>query len=192
MRFASLLLLTSLLATVARADVILGAQVGRESLGVSQTFNGMTSEDTLDTSTALGLVAGIGKPGGGDRLLVSYESYRLGDVGDLGIFAVGYHWFLPAMATTSDFRLRPFVGGEVGYGALDVSAQPGLSSGRDSNVTYGLHAGLNLVVSERAEVELGLRYTRIDLAADQQGAAGAARFAVDNNKGWWLGFNLGL
>lgn len=185
-------MVVALLATTARADVVLGVQVGRQALAVRQTVNGATQESSLTTDTAVGLVAGIGRPGGGDRLLVGYESYRLGDAGDLGNVSLAYHWFFPVLVATSDLGLRPFLGGEAGYGWLDLPAQPGLGAAHDSNVTYGARAGLNLVIAARAEIELGLRYTRLGLAADQYGSAGSARFAVDSNSGWWLGFNLGL
>ena len=55
-----------------------------------------------------------------------------------------------------------------------------------------LSTGLNLRVGAQAEVEAGLRYSHIGLAATRQGSAGSDRLQVDADKGWWLGFNLGL
>ena len=181
-----------LLATAARAEVIAGVQVGRQALDVRQTVNGVTRDDTLDAGTAVVLVAGIGRPGDSGRLLAGYEGYHLGDTGDVGIFTLAYQGFSPALAATPEFELRPFLGGEAGYGWLGLSPQPGLGAGHDSGIAYGVRAGLNLVLSRQAEIELGVRYRRIGLAADQFGPAVSAHVTVDGSRGWWLGFNLGL
>jgi hypothetical protein len=181
-----------LCAAVARADVIVGLQLGRQSLDMREIVNGTTRSGTLTTDPALGLVAGMGQPGGGDRVFVGYESYTLGNQDELGIFSVGYHGLLPALASGPGLALRPFLGAEAGYGRLDLAAGPGLGAASDSHFTYGARAGLNLALSAHAEIEAGVRYSVIDLAAPRQGTAGSDRLEIETNRGWWLGFNLGL
>lgn len=146
----------------------------------------------LDTDTAVGVVAGVGQPGDGDRFFLGYEDYRLGDQDDLAIIAPAYQHFLAGMEAVPGMPLRPFLGAQLGYGWLDRPAAAGLDAASDSHVTYGLSAGLNLQVGAQAEVEAGLRYNHIGLAVSRQGSAGSDRLQVDADKGWWLGFNLGL
>lgn len=186
-----------LLSATASADVILGAQVGKQYLDVRQTSTtGAVSEDTASSNTSLGLIVGVGQPGvGGSRITAEWVSFGLGGSSDLDLLNFSYTYLLPSLASSSSLKLRPFVGAELGYGWLDVDSQPLLNGGDDSGLLLGARAGLNLAVSERAEIELGFRFSRVDLDATLNNkipGGNAAHFEVENNKAWWLGFNIGL
>lgn len=190
-----LLLSGLLLSVTASADVMLGAKLGRQYLDVQQTAPGVDVSDNISSNTGLGLIVGIGQPGGGSRIVVEWTSLDIGDDAGLDLLNISYNHFFPPLPSSSSLKLRPFVGGELGYGALDVDAQPAYNAGDDMGVLFGARVGLNLVVSERAEIELGARYSAVNLEAELSGktpAAGTARYAVENNSGWWLGFNIGL
>jgi len=178
---------------VARADLILGAQVGQQSLKIKQTDNlGNVYEDTADGDTSLGLIIGIGQAGaGGSRITGEWSSFGIGGDADLNLLNVGYTGMLPALNSSSALKLRPFVGAELGYGWLDVDQQAFFNGGDDSGLIYGARAGLNLAVTERAEIEVGLRYSRVGLDAELPGSS-PAHFDVESNQGWWIGFNVGL
>ncbi len=178
-------------ATPVVADVLLGAQVGRQSLETRQTAPGVDVSDTVTTDTALGIIVGVGSPGGGSRITGEYGSFQIGSRVDLGLFNLGYVQMFPAAELGSDLRLRPFLGAELGYGWLKVDAVSPYSNGRDSGPLVGARAGLNLVITERAELEFGLRYSRVGLDAELQGP-GTAHYEVESNRGWWIGFNVGL
>lgn len=173
----------------AHADFILGAQVGRSYLDVNQTSSG---EDRLETNTGLGLIVGVGQPGGGSRVVAEWSSYAIGGEVDLNLLNFSYNYFLPAISTS---RLRPFVGGELGYGWMDVDAQGAYHGGDDNGLLYGARLGLNLAIGDKAEVEVGGRYGVVGLDAELAGkipAAGTAHYEVESSMGWWLGFNVGL
>src|SRR5688572_9524109 len=79
---------------VASADVILGAQVGKQSLDVKQTNSfGETDKDTIDSDTSFGLVIGVGEPGGGSRIIGEWASFEIGDSVELDILTVAYSYF---------------------------------------------------------------------------------------------------
>jgi len=183
-------------AGVVSADVILGAQLGRQSLDIRQTDSfGNVEEDTAESDTSLGLIVGVGQPGGGSRIVAEWHAFSIGDEVDLDLLDVSYSYFFPSLTQSSDSQLRPFVGGDLGYGWLDVSALPGYDSGDDSNILYGVRAGLNLAISNRAELEIGARYTVVDLDAELDSRfplLNSAHYEVENNKGWWIGFNFGI
>lgn len=193
-RFAllSLLLLPVL---SAHADFILGAQVGKQYLDVKQTAPGVSQSDNLDSNTSLGLIIGVGQPGGGSRITAEWNGFEIGDEVELNLLNFSYSYFFPALPSSSSLKLRPFAGGELGYGWLDVDAQPFYNGGDDNGFLYGVRAGLNLAISQRAEIELGVRYGLVNLEAELAGkipAAGTATYEVENNTAWWLGFNIGL
>ncbi len=177
------------------ADVTLGAQLGRQYLDVRQTTAGVSQSTRLDGDTDLGFVVGLGRPGGGSRVAVEWNGFESGLIG-LDLFSFSYSYFFPALPLSAELGLRPFLGGELGYGWLDVDATSAYNGGDDSGLLYGARTGLNLAISQRAEIELGLRYSRIGLEAERAGkgvnAGSTALYEVENNKGWWLGFNIGM
>ncbi|MFZ5601671.1 MAG: hypothetical protein ACOY7J_04385 [Pseudomonadota bacterium] len=183
-------------AGAANADLILGAQLGKQSLDIRLTDSfGNVEEDTTESDTALGLIVGVGQPGGGTRIVAEWHSFSIGDEVDLDLLDVSYSYFFPSLTKSSESQLRPFVGGDLGYGWLDVSAIPGYDSGDDSNILYGVRAGLNLAIGSRAELEVGARYTIVDLDAELDSRFAIldpAHYEVENNKGWWIGFNFGI
>ncbi|MDP2226727.1 MAG: hypothetical protein Q8J78_04550 [Moraxellaceae bacterium] len=186
-------ILLLVLAVPAQADLLLGARVGQQQLGIKESLNGVVVSDTsLTTKSALSLVVGAGMPGAeGGRLSAEFASYTFGD-GALDVFALGYQHLLPALNTHPLYRLRPFVGGDAGYGRLVRDAQPLFGRSDDKGLNAGPRGGLNLTVGERAEVELGLRYTWLGLTAEQQGAGGTAVTEIRDNRAWWIGFNIGM
>ncbi|MGH8492925.1 MAG: hypothetical protein ACRERR_07445 [Moraxellaceae bacterium] len=189
------LLLCLFPALPAAADVILGAQVGRSYLDVHQTAPGVDESDTLNSNTSLGLIIGVGQPGGGSRIIGEWSGYQIGGEVDLSLLNFSYNYFFPALPSSSNLKLRPFVGGELGYGWLDVDAQSFYNGGDDNGLIYGARLGLNLAISQRAEIELGGRYGIVGLDAELAGklpVAGTAHYEVDSSMGWWLGFNIGL
>lgn len=193
LKMLPLLLLTG----TASADVILGAQVGKQYLDIKQTDNtGKSYEDTASSNTSLGLIIGIGQPGGGSRITAEWDGFGIGSDVDLNLLNFSYNYFLPSLTSSTSYRLRPFVGGELGYGWLDVDAQqPVFNGGDDNGILYGARIGLNLAISERAEVEVGARYSVVNLDAELTSkfpAVNSAHYEVENNKGWWIGFNIGL
>ncbi|MDQ8038716.1 MAG: hypothetical protein REI12_14940, partial [Pedobacter sp.] len=142
--------------------------------------------------TGLGLIVGVGQPGGGSRVVAEWTSYAIGDEVDLNLLNFSYNYFLPAISTS---RLRPFVGGELGYGWMDVDEQVAYHGGDDNGLLYGARFGLNLAIGDKAEIEVGGRYGVVGLDAELAGkipAAGTAHYEVENSMGWWLGFNVGL
>lgn len=175
------------LAGPAAADMLLGARVGQESLAVKYRAPGVSQSDTLTSRAGLGMVLGLGRPGGGSRLTAAYASSEISRGMDLSLLNVGYVQMLPGWEAGPHLQLRPFVGGELGYGWLRVDRPAG--TGRDSGPQAGVKAGLNLVLTERAELELGLRYSRVGLEAE---LPGAVAYEVRDSRGWWLGFNVGL
>lgn len=180
----------------ASADVILGAQAGKQYLDIKQTDStGASVEDTATSNTSLGLILGIGQPGGGSRITAAWDSFGIGSEVDLTLLNVSYNYFLPSLTSSDSLRLRPFVGGELGYGWLDVDAQPFFNGGDDNGILVGARVGLNLAITERAEVEVGARYSAVNLDATLNSkipGVNAAHYEVENNKGWWIGFNVGL
>ncbi len=195
-RSACLLFLCLLPALPASADFILGAQVGKSWLDVTQTAPGVSQSDSLDSNTSLGLIIGAGQPGGGSRITAEWNGFEIGGEVALSLLNFSYNYFFPALPSSSSLKLRPFVGGELGYGWLDVDAQTFYNGGDDSGLLYGARAGLNLAISQRAEIEVGVRYGLVNLEAELAGrglAAGTrASYEVENNTAWWLGFNIGL
>lgn len=193
-RLASLLSLLLLPVLPAHADFILGAQVSKSWLDVTETAPGFSASDRLDSKAGLGFIFGLGQPGGGSRISAEWSGFEIGGEVDLGLLNFSYSHFLPALPVSSSLSLRPFVGGELGYGWLDVDAQPLYNGGDDSGLLYGARAGLNLAISDRAELELGLRYGMVNLEAERTSKVGAGRatYEVENNTAWWLGFNIGL
>ncbi|NPU95352.1 MAG: hypothetical protein HPY82_25940 [Gammaproteobacteria bacterium] len=183
-------------ANAASADLILGAQIGRQSLDIRVTDSfGNVEEDTSESDTSLGLIVGVGEPGGGSRIVAEWHAFSIGDEVDLDLLDVSYSYFFPSLTKSSDSQLRPFIGGDLGYGWLDVSAIPGYNSGDDSNILYGVRAGLNLALGNRVEFEVGARYTVVDLDAELDSRfpfLDPAHYEVENNKGWWVGFNFGF
>lgn len=189
-RLACLLLCLSP-ALPAHADFILGAQVGKSYLDVNQTLEG---EDRLETNTSLGLIIGVGQPGGGSRMVAEWSSYSIGSSVDLDLLNFSYNYFLPAFPSTGG-KLRPFVGGELGYGWMSVDSQTFYNGGDDNGLLYGARLGLNLGIGERAEVELGGRYGAVGLDAELSGklpGLATAHYEVENSMGWWLGFNIAM
>lgn len=189
-RLACLLLCLSP-ALPAHADFILGAQVGKSYLDVNQTVEG---EDRLETNTSLGLIIGVGQPGGGSRMVAEWSSYSIGNEVDLDLLNFSYNYFLPAFPSTGG-KLRPFIGGELGYGWMDVDSQTFYNGGDDNGLLYGARLGLNLGIGERAEIELGGRYGVVGLDAELSGklpGLAAAHYEVENSMGWWLGFNIAM
>ncbi|HVL01204.1 MAG TPA: hypothetical protein VM553_15405 [Dongiaceae bacterium] len=180
----------------ASADVILGAQVGKQSLDVKQTNSfGETDKDTIDSDTSFGLVIGVGEPGGGSRIIGEWAGFEIGDNVELDILTVAYSYFFNGVAVSSSAQLRPFVGADLGYGWLDVSAIPGYNSGDDANFTYGARAGLNLAFAKTAELEIGVRYGVVNLEAELDSRIpflDPAYYEVENNQSWWIGLNFGL
>ena len=194
MRYVCLLPLL-LLAAPVHADFILGAQVSKQYLDLRYSDMFGSSEDSADTKAGLGLIIGFGQPGGGSRITAELNGYEIGDAADLNLLNFSYNYFFPVLLSSSRLKLRPFAGGELGFGWLDVSAQPLYTGGDDSGLLFGARVGLSLAMSERAEIELGARYSVVNLDAELSGkspAAGTAHYEVENNKGWWLGFNIGL
>jgi hypothetical protein len=194
-RFVPALSLLLLPVLPAHADFILGAQVSKSWLDVTQTAPGFSASDRLDSKAGLGFIFGVGQPGGGSRISAEWSAFEIGGEVDLDLLNFSYSYFFPALPASGSLKLRPFAGGELGYGWLDVDAQPLYNGGDDSGLLYGVRAGLNLAVSDRAEVELGVRYGRVNLEAELAGktpAAGRATYEVENNTAWWLGFNIGL
>lgn len=189
-RLACLLLCLSP-ALPAHADFILGAQVGKSYLDVNQTVEG---EDRLETNTSLGLIIGVGQPGGGSRMVAEWSSYSIGNEVDLDLLNFSYNYFLPAFPSTGG-KLRPFIGGELGYGWIDVDSQTFYNGGDDNGLLYGARLGLNLGIGERAEIELGGRYGVVGLDAELSGklpGLAPAHYEVENSMGWWLGFNIAM
>lgn len=180
----------------AGADVLLGAQLGKQYLGIKQTDpTGATHEDTAASNASLGLIIGIGQPGGGSRITAEWDGFGIGSDVDVNLLNVSYNHFLPALTSSDAMRLRPFVGAELGYGWLSVDAPPAFNGGDDSGVLVGARAGLNLAITDRAEVEVGARYSAVNLDArlgSRVPGVNAAHYEVENNKGWWIGFNVGL
>ncbi len=193
-RLASLLSLLLLPALPAHADFILGAQVSKSWLDVTETAPGFSASDRLDSKAGLGFIFGLGQPGGGSRISAEWSGFEIGGEVDLSLLNFSYSHFLPALPVSGSLSLRPFVGGELGYGWLDVDAQPLYNGGDDSGLLYGARAGLNLAISDRAALELGLRYGMVTLEAERTSKVGAGRatYEVENNTAWWLGFNIGL
>lgn len=189
-------LVLALGATSAQAAIILGAMVGKESLDMRYTAaSGQVTEDTADSDTSLGLVIGVGEPGGGNRIIGTWSGYSIGGDADLSLLNFSYNYFFPPFFQNSNLQLRPFLGGELGYGWLDVDALPGFNSGDDSGFLYGARAGLNLAISQRAEFEVGAHYSIVNLDASLSSklpAVPAAHYEVRNNMGWWVGFNFGF
>ncbi|MDI1301726.1 MAG: hypothetical protein PSX71_07465 [bacterium] len=189
-------LLWLLLAGVAQADVILGAQVGTQSLAIRQTDGlGNTYEDTADSRASLGLVLGVGQPGGNSRISVGMSRFAIGSDADLALLNAGYTWLMPSLTPPSFLPLRPFVGAELGYGWLVADQQSLFNSGDDSGLIYGARAGLGLAITDRAEIEAGVRYGVVNLDAALPGklpGVQPAHFEVESSRGWWIGFNVGL
>lgn len=192
------LLVTSLcvLPALAQAELLLGAQLGQQYLDIRQTDSlGRIYEDKVDSRPALGLIVGAGQAGGGDRFTGEWRSFGIGGDVDLDMLLFSYNHFFPDWTPPGELRLRPFVGAELGYGWLEVEAQQAYQSGDDNGLNYGLRTGLNLVMSQRAELELGLRYSQVSLDATLNSKLPlipAAHYEVRNNSGWWLGFNIAL
>lgn len=194
-RFFPLLPLLLLPALPAHADLILGAQVSKQYLDLRYSDMLGSTEDSADTRAGLGLIVGFGQPGGGSRMTAEWSGYEIGDEAELNLLNFSYSYFFPALSSSSALKLRPFAGGELGFGWLDVAAQSLYREGDDSGLLFGARVGLNLAISERAEIELGARYSVVNLDAALSGklpGAGVAHYEVENNKGWWLGFNIGL
>ncbi len=181
---------------VASADVILGVQLGKQSLDIRQTDGlGNVQNNTEESDTTLGLVVGFGQPGGGNRIFVEWNDFSVEDDVDVALLDISYSYFLPSLTKSAEAALRPFIGGDLGYGWLDISAAPGYESGKDSNILYGVRTGLNLSIGYRAEVELGMRYTVVDLDADLDSRfplLNSGRYEVKNSKAWWIGVSVGI
>lgn len=193
MRRLAVMLATAAMVTTARADVVLGMQYGQQSLAVQQTLNNvLVSDDTLTTESALGLVVGIGMPGGNARIMAEYAAYDLGNDNSLDLFSLGYTQFLPLLKLAPDTGLRAFLGAELGYGTLRMASQPGLGEGSDTRLLYGVHAGLNMAIGNQAEVEVGVRVSEVGVEASQQGVVGDVRTGVSRNQAWWVGVNFGM
>ena len=193
-RHLPLPLLLALGAGSAHADLLLGAQVGRQQLSVEERVNGsLVNDDDLRTRTALALVIGAGTPGAdGARVSLGGASHEFSGGGDLDLLTLGYQQMLPAFNPEAGYRLRPFFGVDLGFGRLARDAQPLFGRARDSGLTTGVTGGLNLALGGKAELELGLRYSRLDLEVEQQGLGGAATTRLRDNRAWWVGFNVGL
>lgn len=180
----------------ASADIILGAQLGKQSMDIRQTDGfGNAHNETEESDTTLGVIVGFGRPGGGDRIIVEWSGFSIEDEVDVDLLDISYSYFLPSLTESADSALRPFIGADLGYGWLDVSATPAYASGKDSNFLYGVRAGLNLAIGDRAEVELGVRYTVVDLDADLDSRfpfLDSGRYEVKNSQAWWVGFSVGI
>lgn len=78
----------------------------------------------------------------------------------------------------NDTGLRPYVGGGIGYGAVDIDLNtPGLNflNGDDGGFAYQVGAGVTWDINEQSTFELGYRYkgiTGIDLSFDDLGIPG--------------------
>lgn len=189
-------LLWLLFAGVVQADVMLGAQVGTQSLAIRQTDGlGNAYEDTADSRASLGLVLGVGQPGGNSRISAGMSRFAIGTDADLALLIVGYTRLMPSLTPPSFLPLRPFVGAELGYGWLAVDQQASFDGGDDRGLIYGVRSGLGLAITDRAEIEAGVRYGVVNLDAALPGklpGALPAHFEVESNRGWWIGFNVTL
>lgn len=104
--------------------MILGAQLGKESLALKQTDNlGIVYESTTESNAGLGLVIGFGQPGGDRRIVVELNRYLIGGEADLRVFSLSHTWLLPALTQSAALKLRPFLGAELGYAQLGVDQQ---------------------------------------------------------------------
>ena len=181
---------------MASADVLLGAQFGNQSLDIRQTNAlGMVEKDTRESETALGLIVGFGRPGGGDRILIEWNGFTVEDRVEVDLLEVSYNYFLPNLTQSNVSKLRPFIGGSLGYGWLDVSSMPGYASGDDGHILYGVRTGLNLALGNWIEFEVGMRYTAVDLDAELDSRLplpNSAHYEVSNSRAWWIGFSMGI
>jgi hypothetical protein len=195
MRFFPLIILM-IFSVTAQADMILGAQVGKQSLALKQTDNvGNVYESTTESNAGLGLVIGFGQPGGDKRMVVELNRYLIGGEADLRILNLSHSWLLPALVPSAAMKLRPFLGAELGYAWLDVDQQQFFNGGDDNGLVYGVRAGLSLALTERAEIEVGARYGLLGLDAELTGKVpgiNSAHFEVESSQGWWIGFNVAL
>lgn len=180
------------LGSTAHADVMIGAQVGQQSLDVRTERNGAARSDRLTTNTAVSLLFILGQPGGGDRISLDYSAYRLGHGDEMGSANLGYTHFFPSITDANTPALRPFLGAELGYGWLSLDAEPGLASAKDRGLVYAARTGLNLAIADRLELEVGGRYGWLQLDATQRGPAGQASLKVESTAAWWLGVNFAL